>query len=178
MGTRQRPPCSVENCPGDGSRRRGWCQKHYLRWKIHGDPLYEAPDPVDLFWSRVDKTDSCWLYTFSIRPDGYGSFSDSRIGFGTVLAHRISYLLLVGEVPDDLVLDHQCHVRHCVNPDHLQVTTRSLNSRRNIHTFKTACPYGHAFSELNTYVHPVTGHRSCRTCRREAMRERRKHAPR
>lgn len=69
----------------------------------------------------------CWLWKRSKDKDGYGwsSFENK-----THQAHRLSYQLVNGEIPDGLHLDHLCRVRHCVNPDHLEPVTPRENLRR------------------------------------------------
>src|SRR5690242_13637610 len=70
------------------------------------------------FWSRVTKTDTCWLWTGFITKDGYGRFrgNDGR----KTLAHRYSWELHVGPIPDGRVLVlHTCDNPPCVNPSHL-----------------------------------------------------------
>lgn len=70
----------------------------------------------------------CWLWTAGVNPvSGYG-----MIGSGTrpptmLYAHRVSFELLVGPIPDGLDIDHRCHVRSCVNPSHLRPATRREN---------------------------------------------------
>lgn len=78
--------------------------------------------PEQRFWSKVNKTSDCWLWTAATSPPyGYGQFWDgSRQGY----AHRFAYQLLVGPIPDGLTLDHKptC-LKKCVNPDHLRLAT-------------------------------------------------------
>lgn len=114
------------------------------------------------FWPKVNKTDTCWLWTAARTPDGYGSF-DKRV------AHRWAYENCVGPVPDCLELDHLCRVRHCVNPAHLEAVTRCENQRRSPvsaggrNAAKTHCPRGHEYDESNTRI-DADGSRRCRTC--------------
>lgn len=68
--------CSVEGCnkPHDS---HGLCRSHCSRWKQHGDPLAGGKprivgDTVARFWSRVDKTGDCWVWTGQINSNGYG----------------------------------------------------------------------------------------------------------
>lgn len=77
------------------------------------------------FWSKVEKTDDCWLWKAYILKNGYGQFRiDNRT---LIVAHRYSYILTKGEIGAGLDLDHLCRVRHCVNPAHLEPVTRQEN---------------------------------------------------
>lgn len=76
--------------------------------------------------SRTVKTSSCWFYT-GTKSSGYGIvIVDGR----ERVAHRVSYELVNGKVPDGMELDHLCAVKHCINPEHLQAVTHLENSRR------------------------------------------------
>jgi hypothetical protein len=112
----------------------------------------------------------CWLWTAALNRHGYGIL-DGRY------AHRVLYKALVGEVPDDLHLDHLCRVRNCVNPAHLEPVTPRVNVMRSTavtatNAAKTHCKRGHPFDQRNTYVKP-TGYRGCRTCHADTERARR-----
>ncbi len=84
---------------------------------------------VTRFWSKVNKTDTCWLWTAAKLPKGYGIFQNKNTPFKTRLAHRISYEMLIGEIPTGMILDHICHVESCVNPEHLEVVTVRKNAQ-------------------------------------------------
>lgn len=133
-----------------------------------------ASSPLERFFSNVEDLDGCWVWTKALTADGYAPFWLTSTAL--VRAHRWIYELLVAEIPDGLVLDHLCRVRHCVNPWHLEVVTFGENTRRGLAAVtswcagKTHCHQGHAFDKANTYVHPVTGHRTCRRCRADRMR--------
>lgn len=79
----------------------------------------------EFFRARADirAADECWPWVGSVTGDGYGQMR----GRG---AHRVAYELHVGPIPTGLVIDHLCHVRHCVNPRHLEAVTNQENSRR------------------------------------------------
>jgi len=118
------------------------------------------------FWSKVHKSEACWLWTAGTSHDGYGRFS---VKGRNVYAHRWSYQVLVGPIPGGLEIDHLCRVHACVNPDHLEVVTRRENQLRGaglaaLCAQRTHCPKGHEYSGANTYRHK--GSRYCRECNR------------
>ena len=132
---------------------------------------------VERFWSRVDKSGDCWLWTAGLDPSGYGRL---RVDGLPRLVHRVSYVIARGPIPTGLTVDHLCFVRTCVNPDHLEAVTSEVNYRRAVesgrlarngdeHRRKTHCPREHPYDEVNTYITPRGG-RSCRTCRRKRGR--------
>lgn len=117
------------------------------------------------FWAKVLKTDGCWLWTGAKTSAGYGNF---WIFKNYHLAHRVSYRLLVGEIPEGLTLDHLkdvCGNRHCVNPAHLEPVTQGENVRRGGNAQKTHCPNDHEYTAENTII-LATGARKCRICNR------------
>lgn len=76
------------------------------------------------FWSKVNKTDSCWLWTARLNRDGYGRFGI----FGEMmLAHRVSWLLSGNTIPEGHVLRHKCKNKNCINPAHLETGTQAEN---------------------------------------------------
>ena len=140
-------------------------------------PMRTNRTPVDRFWSKVNFTDTCWLWTDALTW-GYGRFT-AELGSGKMVkAHRYAYEFCVAQVPDDLELDHLCRVKHCVNPDHLEAVTHRENTLRGIGPSaqlarQTHCASGHEFTEANTYIRKFGSmtNRTCRQCRRERMRQ-------
>ncbi|KAK1548632.1 hypothetical protein Q3G72_033474 [Acer saccharum] len=79
------------------------------------------------FWSKVEKTASCWLWRGgSDGKNRYGRFYGGKI-IGS--AHRMSYVMHKGAIPHGYVVRHSCHKPLCVNPDHLSVGTAKDNTK-------------------------------------------------
>lgn len=107
-------------------------------------PGVRGAPPVVLFWRRVNKTESCWLWTGGVDKDGYGKFQITISNVAPkqlhVRAHRYSFLLEHGRWPDEVSL-HSCHNPRCVNPAHINDGTQSQNVvdtvlRRTHHTVR------------------------------------------
>lgn len=117
----------------------------------------------------------CWEWLGAKSKLGYGTIS--KPGGGTVGAHRWTCELFKGKIPDGYHVDHLCRNPSCVNPQHLEPVTPTENKLRGVsphakNARKTHCPKGHEYSEENTYISPKVGHRQCKTCRANLVRER------
>ena len=86
----------------------------------------------------IDNSSGCWIWVASIKPRGYGEFWD---GAKKKYAHRVSYELHYGHIPEGLVIDHLCGTPLCVNPTHLEAVTQGENVRRGKATF-VICEHG------------------------------------
>lgn len=166
--------CVVDGCETPAKAWRGMCYKHYTRVIRHGDPSIVLNDTgqtlEERMERRIERTETCWLWTGYIAPTGYGLLTVNR---RPRLAHRLSYQLTHGcvLVPAQ-VLDHLCLVRNCVNPAHLEIVTGAENTRRWF-AGQTHCKHGHEFTAENTWIRikpDGATSRQCRTCNREQVR--------
>lgn len=135
--------------------------------------VISAEERFDIYAIRGDDPRECWLWMGVIKKTGYGEF---KVSGRPVLVHRFSYERFVGPIPPGLVVDHLCRVRHCVNPEHLEVVTLGENVLRGegttaVNFRKTHCFRGHEFTVANTYVN-TKGARVCRACQRVRARAR------
>lgn len=113
----------------------------------------------------------CWEWAGRRDKAGYGQFKwqppnrDKRTPTG---AHRAAYWLLVGDIPDDMTVDHICRNTKCCYPRHLRLLPLSENSGyTNRH--KTHCKRNHELSGDNLYINKK-GARVCKECRRLAVK--------
>lgn len=85
--------------------------------------------PEIRFWRFVEPVTEtgCWLWTGGMMNSGYGCFCPAKGRH--VGAHRYSWSLVNGPVPDGLFVCHTCNVKSCVNPAHLYVATPRQNTR-------------------------------------------------
>lgn len=75
----------------------------------------------------VNEETKCWEWQLGKDTCGYGCIWFNN---KSIKAHRYYYELYKGPIPEGLQVDHLCRVRHCVNPEHLEIVTSAENTRR------------------------------------------------
>lgn len=116
--------------PGCEKLRRGkdYCTGH-LEQRRTGRKLAPlggaALSPERRFQQRIQQSGDCWEWTALRNRSGYGVFP---VGGTRVPAHRYAYEMWVGPIPDTKYVDHVCHNRACVNPEHLRLVTMKQNN--------------------------------------------------
>jgi len=89
--------------------------------------LPKREDPLARFERKIDKSGECWLWTgATVGHMGYGHFS---LGQRLEMAHRASWTLYRGPIPDGAWVLHTCDVPRCVNPDHLYIGDAKKNAQ-------------------------------------------------
>lgn len=135
------------------------------RWGMLDEPVARMFGPTEWVGECVIRT---------VRPTGKGGYTSIVINGVKHHAHRLSYELFVGPIPEGLHIDHLCKVTSCINPQHMEPVTIEENSIRRQGWDAGECANGHDISTPDKYY--LIGKRQtrrCRACWKAYMRSRR-----
>lgn len=141
MNQKTKKSCSFPGCDKPHCAK-GLCNSHWAQ-KSRGQELTKLlnrESAEERFFRQTiipeDKANDCWIFTGNGKGSGKSAKIDG-IGYGQLyskgrkcMAHRFSYELHKGKIPEGYQLDHLCRVKNCVNPNHLQIVTQDENLRR------------------------------------------------
>lgn len=96
-----------------------------------------------LFFKHLVKADGCWPWQGTLTAEGYG-----QLGTRSLRAHKVSYRIFKGEIPEGLLVLHTCHNPKCVNPNHLYLGTQRDNMDDKVLAGRVAKGPGHGMAKL------------------------------
>lgn len=143
--------CCIKGCDKK-VEALGLCINHWRRNRKYGSPvarknhsgMFRGLSPAERFSMQMDKTESCWFWITGKDQDGYGSFKGEVDGVVHSRAHRFSYALHKGPIPNGLLVCHTCDTPACVNPDHLFLGTSDDNMKDKIAKGRSRVAFGEA----------------------------------
>jgi hypothetical protein len=137
------------------------------------DCLPRGSSAVDrLMFRTALLPNGCWEWRGARNPKGYGNIRVESYGPARSV-HRVAYTELVGPIAEGLEIDHLCRNRSCINPEHLEAVSRTVNVQR-VDQRKSVCKNGHEMTADNTRIYSTKqGYegRACRACAREFTRQ-------
>ena len=142
----------------------------------------QSPEPLTHEVERFHKKyqtvpwSGCWIWVSTIGAGGYGVMSLKLPTRKPYRAHRISYVIHHGPIDPNMVIDHTCRVKSCVNPSHLRMITQRENIRNTkcsseLNKAKKNCP-----KCAGEYSTNSMGWRYCRKCASVLAKKRRTEA--
>lgn len=121
--------CEVEGCESPVIAR-AMCSKHYKRWSVNGHTNLTmgkgCKDPLERLQFRSKRIGSCLEWQGQISNSGYGQ---TKLNGKYCSAHRLSWILHKGEIPEGMFVCHKCDNKRCVDPEHLYLADQSQNTQ-------------------------------------------------
>jgi len=114
--------CTAQECK---SREEGfliWKMSRHFKGKYKGNQNIKKT-PFSRFFDKVCfGLSSCWYWSGSLDSGGYGMLGKNK-------AHRISWILFFGDIPEKTMVLHKCDIPICVNPEHLFLGNQAINMK-------------------------------------------------
>ena len=145
--TKHTKKCSISGCDRK-HYGRGYCNRHWQRWRKHGDPekLVQFPTPEEAFQHRTKRVGDCLFWTGSKSNYGYGRI---KVNGKQQKAHRYAWERVNGPIPDGMFIVRKDHCDEaCVNVDHLRCVTAAQNA-----SHKSSAKKGSKSGIRNVYPH-------------------------
>lgn len=122
------PRCRLTFYPKPEQKANDWNRQKYCCFDCSKGVGPPKTPIEDRFWLKVNQRSpsECWEWTGVKDGGGYGTFSPTW-GTSPQRAHRFSWELVNGPIPDGLVMRHLCNNPSCVNPFHLKPGTQREN---------------------------------------------------
>lgn len=135
--------CRVDGCTATKiyAFRKGLCLSHYCALNTYGTTTLKIPRDIRQRIARfmVKQPTGCIHYGTA------KSYTTISYQGKKWMAYRLVWTLTVGPIPDGLVIDHLCKNPRCVNVEHLEPTTQSVNIARGKLREHPYCKNGHAY---------------------------------
>lgn len=128
-----------------------WEARRFCSLQCSANGKENHSNTMDDFWRFIfpEPNSGCWLWDGTLHHDGYGQI---RIDGVVHRAHRLSYEIHCGGIPDGLGALHKCDVRCCVNPDHIYAGTDKDNSRDKVRRGRTLIGEQNASAKLTSEI--------------------------
>lgn len=135
MPEKRSTPRTCEQCGGEFLAKPSFVRKGQGRFCSRSCAVgFKNSKPwPERFWDKVRVTDGCWLWIAHTDRAGYGRIWQNNI---MSHAHRVSWELCNGPIPNRLHVLHQCDNPPCVNPDHLALGTHADNMRESAERYR------------------------------------------
>lgn len=121
-----------------------FCSRRCAATTNHTPRTLPAVPWQERFWRYVPdpRPAACWEWTGSRDQHGYGRLNRGRQGAGIVKAHRASWEIHHGPIPDGLAVCHRCDNPPCCNPEHLFLGTLKVNTQDMMTKGRQVAPSG------------------------------------
>lgn len=137
------PECGEEFYEAPATRhRRTYCSR---ACRAKAQSKWQQRDLATRFYAKVEKTETCWMWLGAKLKTGYGSIG---VNGKTLRAHRVSYTLEHGDIPDGMLLRHSCDNPLCVNPSHLILGTKTQNTQDALERGQHVVGESHHFAKI------------------------------